>query len=73
MNGVLVTSSDQDEELIYQITKALWGDQARKLLDTGHAKGKAIPLESALDGIENIGVPIHPGAARFYKEVGMLK
>jgi len=72
VNGILVTSSDQDEQLIYDITKALWGDQARKLLDTGHSKGKAITLETALDGILNLDVPIHPGAARFYKEVGML-
>ena len=73
VNGILVTSSDLDEELIYGITKALWGDQARRLLDTGHAKGKAVTLETALDGILSLDVPIHPGAERFYKEVGMLQ
>ncbi len=72
VNGILVTNVNQDEELIYEITKALWGDQARRLLDTGHAKGKAITLETALDGIASLDVPIHPGAARFYREVGML-
>lgn len=64
------TSSDQDEELIYQITKALWNDKSRKLLDVGHAKGKTITLETALSGI---GVPVHPGAERYYKEVGLIK
>ena len=73
VNGILVTSSDIDEELIYGITKALWGDQARRLLDTGHAKGKAVTLETALDGILSLDVPIHPGAERFYKEIGMLQ
>ena len=73
VNGILVTSSDQDEELIYAITKALWGDQARRLLDTGHAKGKMVTLETALDGILSLDVPIHPGAERFYKEIGMLQ
>ncbi len=73
VSGMLATSSDQDEELIYQITKTIWGDQARKLLDTGHAKGKLITLETALDGVLNMKVPLHPGAERFYKEVGMLK
>ncbi len=72
VNGILVTSVDQDDELVYEITKALWGDQARQLLDAGHAKGKAITLETALDGILNLDVPLHPGAERFYKEIGML-
>jgi len=73
VSGIMVTSSDQDEDLIYQITKVIWGDQARTLLDTGHAKGKAITLETALDGIIAMNVPLHPGAEKFYKEAGMLK
>ena len=63
-----VTGADQDEELIYQITKALWNENSRKLLDSGHAKGKEIRLETALDGV---GVPLHPGAARYYREAGL--
>ena len=73
VSGMLITHANQPEELIYQITKALWSDTARKLLDSGHPKGKAITLETALDGIEGIGVPLHPGAERFYKEIGMIK
>lgn len=72
VSGILVTHADQPEELIYGITKALWSKTARKLLDNGHAKGKVITLETALDGIEGIGVPLHPGAERFYKEAGLL-
>jgi hypothetical protein len=64
------TSANEDEELIYNITKALWNEQTRKLLDVGHAKGKTITLETALNGV---GVPLHPGAERFYKEVGLIK
>ncbi len=64
------TSAKEDDELIYQITKALWNEKSRKLLDVGHAKGKSITLETALNGI---GVPLHPGAERFYKEVGLIK
>jgi TRAP transporter TAXI family solute receptor len=65
-----VTSSEQPEELIYGITKALWNDNTRKLLDAGHAKGKSITKETALDGI---GIPLHPGAERFYREAGLLE
>ncbi|WP_298261325.1 TAXI family TRAP transporter solute-binding subunit [uncultured Litoreibacter sp.] len=64
------TSAKEDDELVYNITKALWNEQSRKLLDVGHAKGKTITAESALNGI---GVPLHAGAERFYKEAGLLK
>ena len=73
VNGILVTSSDQDEKQIYEVTKALWNKTTRKLLDTGHAKGKVIRKETALDGIAGLDVPLHPGAARYYKEAGMIK
>lgn len=73
VSGILVTNANQDDDLIYEITKAMWSKTARKLLDNGHAKGKVITMETALDGVEGIGVPLHPGAERFYKEVGMLK
>ena len=72
VSALLVVSSDQSEELIYGITKALWNDNTRKLLDNGHAKGKQITLETALDGVQALGVPLHPGAEKFYKEVGAL-
>lgn len=72
VSGMFVTSSDQDADLIYEITKALWSKTARKLLDNGHSKGKVITLESALDGLKGLNVPLHPGAERFYKEAGML-
>lgn len=65
-----VTSADQPEDLIYEVTKALWNDNTRALLDSGHAKGKSITKETALDGI---GIPLHPGAERYYKEAGLLK
>lgn len=64
------THADQDEELIYNITAALWNDNTRVLLDAGHARGASITPDTALDGI---GVPLHPGAERFYREAGLLE
>lgn len=58
-----------DADLAHDITAALWHPTHRALLDTGHAKGKEITLETALDGL---GIPLHPGAERFYREMGML-
>lgn len=72
VSGILATNANQPEELIYGITKALWSKTARKLLDNGHAKGKVITMETALDGLDGIGVPLHPGAERFYREAGMM-
>ncbi|MBZ4023479.1 immunogenic protein [Rhodobacter sp. TJ_12] len=64
-----VTSADQPDDLIYEITKALWNDNTRKQLDSGHAKGKMITADTALNGV---GIPLHPGAEKFYKEAGLL-
>ena len=63
------TSAKEDNELIYQITKALWNKESRKLMDVGHAKGKTITPDTALTGV---GVPLHPGAEKFYKEAGLI-
>ena len=64
------TSAKEDDDLIYNITKALWNTESRKLMDVGHSKGKTITPDTALAGV---GVPLHPGAERFYKEVGLIK
>ena len=65
-----VTSAKIDAGLIYDITKALWSDKTRAALDAGHAKGKSIRKETALLGL---GIPLHPGAEKFYKEAGLAK
>lgn len=73
VSAMLVVSSDLSDDLVYGLTKALWNDNTRKLLDNGHAKGKQITAETALDGVAALGVPLHPGAERFYKEAGLLR
>jgi TRAP transporter TAXI family solute receptor len=66
----LVTSAKLADALVHDITKALWNDATRKMLDAGHAKGKLIRKETAVHGA---GIPLHPGAERFYREAGLLK
>jgi TRAP transporter TAXI family solute receptor len=65
-----VTSSKIPAALVYLVTKALWSDKTRTALDAGHAKGKSIQKATALSGL--LGVPLHDGAARFYKEAGLM-
>jgi len=65
-----LVSADQPEELVYGITRALWNSNTRKLLDRGHAKGQDVSLDTALDAI---GIPLHPGAERYYKVAGLIK
>src|SRR5687767_1439310 len=65
-----VTSDKADANTVYEITKALFSDAAQKSLAAGHAKGKFINKENAVQGA---GIPFHPGAERFYKEAGLLK
>lgn len=65
-----IVNADQPDDRIYEICKSLWNEQTRHLLDDGHPKGKAIRLETALDGI---AIPLHPGAEKCYRELGVLK
>jgi TRAP transporter TAXI family solute receptor len=64
------TTSKQPDDLVYEITKALWSDKTRAAMDVGHAKGKEIQKATALQGV---GIPLHAGAEKFYKEIGLLK
>jgi len=65
-----VTTAKQDAGLVYEVTKAMWSEKTRAALDAGHAKGKVIVRATALAGL---GIPLHPGAEKFYKEAGLLK
>lgn len=64
----LVTHSGVSDDLAYQMTKSLYDN-----LDTLHAAhnaAKAIKRENAVKGMP---VPLHPGAQRYYREVGLVK
>lgn len=63
--GVVLLAGDA-----YAITETLWSEQSRRLLDVGHAKGKVVRLETALAGI---AIPLHDGAKRYYRDIGLLK
>lgn len=64
----LVTSSAVSDELAYQMTKLIFENLPE--LANAHAAGREIKLENAAAGSP---APLHPGAARYYKEKGVLK
>ena len=64
-----VVGAEVDEELVYEITKAVWNKNTRQLLDKGHARGKAIQSDGARRGRDSAA----SGAERYYREAGLLK
>jgi uncharacterized protein len=65
-----ITSANADEALVYKLTKKLFTPETLKQLELAHSNGKLVQLKTATDGA---GIPLHPGAERFYKEAGVLK
>ena len=70
VRAIWVVDVNLDPELVYQVTKSVWNPKARLLFDKGHPKALEITVDTALDGI---GIPLHPGGQRYYREIGLLK
>ena len=64
--NVLVTRDDISEEVVYNVTKVIWENLAT--LQEIHGATKDMRLEIAIEGL---GAPLHPGAIRYYREVGL--
>lgn len=65
-NALLITTSDMDEDLVYEITKYLF--EKADAIAAAHVRGEDITLETALAGV---AIPLHPGTIRYYEEVGI--
>jgi TRAP transporter TAXI family solute receptor len=69
-HGALVNFSarmDLDEEVVYQVTKAIW-EHVDELHEAAAWMKDTVALENAL---ELIPMRLHPGAERYYREIGM--
>ncbi|MCE7631129.1 TAXI family TRAP transporter solute-binding subunit, partial [Vibrio fluvialis] len=62
----LAVRDDISEEDVYQLTKTMYENLA--FLQGIHKATKAMAIEKAIAGLP---LPLHPGAARYYKEVGI--
>lgn len=68
--ALLVVADTMSEALAHAVTEALFSRETLKLLAEGHPLGKAITLDTALQGLS---IPLHPGAERFYREQGLVR
>ncbi len=66
--AMLVVPENLDEDLVYELTKQLY--EQKHVIEESHARGKDIKLENALKGMP---IDVHPGALRYYEEVGISK
>ncbi|PLX98410.1 MAG: C4-dicarboxylate ABC transporter substrate-binding protein [Desulfuromonas sp.] len=62
----LSVRADVDEDAVYQITKTIY--ENLPFLNAIHGATKAMAIEKAISGLP---MPLHPGAARYYQEVGI--
>ncbi len=65
--NVVVVNADLSADLVYQMTKAIFEsvDQLHKV----HPSATSISVKNAVSNV----IPMHPGAAKYFKEVGALK
>jgi len=64
----LVTQKNVSNDTVYRMTKAMY--EHLDELVAAHAAAKSIKLDKA---IVDMPVPLHPGAEKYYREVGLIK
>jgi len=66
----LAVATSLPDDLIYNLTRRLWSEKTLAQLRLGHPRGASITLATALAGA---AVPLHPGAQRYYQEIGLIR
>ncbi len=66
VKAVFTASKDLSEDVVYELTKAMFDNQAE--LAGSQVKYSFLTPESAVDG----SFDLHPGAEKYYKEIGVL-
>ncbi len=64
-----IVDKDLPEDVVYDITKAIF--ENKDAIAAAHVKGTELDVNKAIDGIP-AEVPLHPGAEKYYKEVGVI-
>ena len=64
----LVTHEGVSADVVYRMTKGMY--QSLDQLAAAHAAAKGVKLENAA---RSMPIPLHPGAEKYYREVGLVK
>lgn len=67
--STIVIDESVSEEAAYELTKLLWENV--KELEKSFSIAKQFDPKKAIEG--TAGVPLHPGAEKYYKEIGVLE
>lgn len=65
--NVLVVTDKLDEQLAYEMTKALYAKK-QDILNVSARMGSMSP-----ENLKYMQIPLHPGAMKYYKEIGAVK
>lgn len=66
---VMFTSADMEDDLVYELTKVFWENLDE--LKISNSFLEEVSPESAVTDIADL--PIHEGALRYYREIGIIK
>jgi TRAP transporter TAXI family solute receptor len=64
--AMLAARADLEDDIVYKIVSAMYSDLEQ--LKKAHNKFKDIEMKNGLVGM---GIPLHPGAAKYFKEKGI--
>ena len=66
VKATFIVSNDLSDQVVYELTKAIYENKD----EYAHDKAKEMSLEYA---VSSISVPFHPGAEKYFKEVGAIQ
>jgi uncharacterized protein len=70
MSAVFAVRADVDEDVVYNITKTLF--ENLETFYESHSSAKEVTIESTLNP-ELMRLDLHPGAEKYFKEIGAIK
>lgn len=68
VKATLICRKDLPEDAVYNLVKGIF--ENKDAIAKSHAKGEMLDPEYAVDAIS---VPFHPGAEKYFKEIGVMK
>lgn len=68
--SLVIVHKDVPEEIVYKITSRFFTEEGLKFAATIHKDwGKVLPLDQRV--LEGMVIPLHKGAAKYWKEIGL--